>query len=85
MIGIEDAPQTFKYEEYYKILPIISNFHKDKNRIKEGKKVSEKFSYTSNSNSDWLSRIELQEWFENNQDLILNCRQEIEYYKSIFR
>ena len=34
MIGIEDAPHTFEYEEHFKILPAIHNWSKDSNRIK---------------------------------------------------
>ena len=39
MIGIEDAPHTFEYEEHFKILPAIHNWSKDLNRIKNGKAV----------------------------------------------
>ena len=36
MIGQEDSPNTFEYEEYYKILPTINNLNKDIKRIKNG-------------------------------------------------
>ena len=38
MIGIEDSPFTYEYKTFYKILPMINDWHKDKRRIKEGKK-----------------------------------------------
>ncbi len=43
MIGLEDAPHTYEYKEYFKILPAINNWSKDTNRIKDGapsKKIS---------------------------------------------
>ena len=38
MIGIEDAPYTYEYPDYYKILPQINSWDKDRKRIKNGKK-----------------------------------------------
>ena len=59
MIGTEDAPNTYEYNEYFKILPAIHNWSNDPKRIKDGKKVNENFLYSSNSNSDWMSTKEL--------------------------
>ena len=39
MIGVEDAPHTFEYDEHFKILPAIHNWSKDPKRIKDGKRV----------------------------------------------
>ena len=36
MIGSEDAPYTYEYDEYYKILPVINGWWQDPDRIKEG-------------------------------------------------
>lgn len=66
MIGVEDAPYTFEYEEYFKILPSINNWASDENRIKDGSPVSEDFSYTSENNHEWMDEIELKEWIANN-------------------
>ena len=66
MIGIEDAPYTFEYQNYYKILPQINNWDKDKKRIKSGLKVKEDFIYSSNTNKFWMTPKELIEWFELN-------------------
>ena len=62
MIGSEDAPYTFEYKEYFKILPMINELYTDKNRIMDGKKVPDDFSYASNTNKDWMSICELKEW-----------------------
>ena len=55
MIGEEDAPHTYEYPEYYKILPMINNWSSDPNRIKDGVKVPEGFVYNSSNNSEWMS------------------------------
>ena len=64
MIGEEDAAQTIEYEEYYKVLPMIYNWHNDLERIKNGIKVSEGFSYNSGTNKSWMSVDELRSWIE---------------------
>ena len=38
MIGEDDAAYTYEYDDYYKILPAINDWHLDKQRIKRGKK-----------------------------------------------
>ena len=67
MIGSEDAPHTYEYEGYFKILPAINNWSKDQQRIGDGQKVSERFSYTSDNNSEWMSPKELAEWISTNK------------------
>ena len=62
MIGVEDALFTFEYDDYYKILPMLNNFHIDKERIGNGEKVSDDFSYSSDTNKMWMSISELQQW-----------------------
>ena len=64
MIGEEDAPYTFKYNDHYKILPMIHDFYKDPLRIKNGVRVSEGFSYRSDNNDSWMSVNELHQWIE---------------------
>ena len=67
MIGEEDASYTYEYPEHYKILPAINNWNTDIKRIKDGKKVAEGFSYTSDNNTEWMSNEELQNWLTANQ------------------
>ena len=68
MIGQEDSPFTFEYPDYYKILPAIYNWHKEQSRIKDGIKVREEFSYTSNKNSNWMTKKQLMKWVGQNRD-----------------
>ena len=70
MIGSEDSLYTYEYPDYYKILPAIHKWDRDKNRVKEGKIVPKGFSYTSDNNSEWMKPEELKEWLELNQDKI---------------
>lgn len=67
MIGVEDAPHTFEYDTYYKILPAIHSWSSDPLRIKEGKSVPDDFTYSSDNNSDWMSVDELKAWIETNK------------------
>ena len=66
MIGQEDAPFTYEYEDFYKILPCINGWHRDSNRIKNGKLVATDFEYVSNTNAHWMDREELGSWLEKN-------------------
>ena len=70
MIGLEDAPHTYEYSDYYKILPAIHNWSKDPKRIKNGNLVAPDFTYSSDNNSDWMKISTLQEWIENNRKKI---------------
>jgi UDP-N-acetylglucosamine 4,6-dehydratase len=67
MIGEEDALFTFEYEEHFKILPSINDWYLTKARIKDGKRVDEGFSYRSDTNTDWMSDVELAEWITANR------------------
>lgn len=62
MIGVDDAPYTYEYKDYFKILPAINEWSDDPARIKAGVRVPEGFSYTSDNNKDWMSIPELQDW-----------------------
>ena len=64
MIGLEDAPHTYEYEGHYKILPAIHNWSSDPTRINSGIKVDERFMYTSDNNTEWMSIETLREWIE---------------------
>ena len=64
MIGFEDAPYTYEYEDYFKILPSIITNESNNLRIKDGVKVSEGFSYSSDNNDEWMTRDELQKIFK---------------------
>jgi UDP-N-acetylglucosamine 4,6-dehydratase/5-epimerase len=70
MIGGEDAYYTYEYPEHYKILPAIHQWDKDAHRIKNGRKVPEGFSYTSDNNSEWMTPSQLRIWIDANRQKI---------------
>jgi UDP-N-acetylglucosamine 4,6-dehydratase len=70
MINSEDSNFTYEYSDYYKILPQINNWVKDKKRIKNGIKVPEGFVYNSGNNSEWMTKVDLNNWIQANQDYI---------------
>lgn len=70
MIGFEDAPYTYAYKDYFKILPMIHDWHSDPSRINGGVKVAEDFVYTSGGNEEWMSVNELQKWIDASRNKI---------------
>lgn len=67
MIGFEDAPFTFEYDEHYKILPNIHDWHSSEERVKNGTPVAEDFVYSSENNNFWMSREDLSDWIDTNR------------------
>jgi UDP-N-acetylglucosamine 4,6-dehydratase (inverting) len=67
MIGTEDAPHTYEYTDYYKILPAIHNWSRDASRISDGILVGKDFSYTSDNNKSWMSVDDLRKWIKQNR------------------
>lgn len=70
MIGFEDAPFTFEYEDHYKILPAIHGWNHSKERIKDGVLVPSDFIYSSDRNENWMSAEQLRDWIEKNRHSI---------------
>jgi UDP-N-acetylglucosamine 4,6-dehydratase len=62
MIGEEDSYFTYEYHEHYKILPAIESATGRESRVKDGRKVPDGFSYTSDKNPEWMSIETLQSW-----------------------
>jgi FlaA1/EpsC-like NDP-sugar epimerase len=67
MISPDDAPHTFSYGDYFKILPAIHNWSSDAGRIGDGVPVGEGFDYSSDNNPEWMSVEELQNWITANR------------------
>lgn len=72
MIGVEDAFYTYEYPEHFKILPAIHEWSSDPHRIKDGVRVAEDFSYTSDNNKEWMSIESLQQWIQKNKEKVGN-------------
>ena len=72
MISLEDSYSTYEYSNYYKILPQINDWGVDNLRIKRGKKVKEEFVYSSDSNKEWMTKLQLKKWLDLNKEIIGN-------------
>ena len=70
MISNDDSYSTYEYPNYYKILPQINEWGKDNLRIKGGKKSFEGLVYSSDKNSEWMTKSDLQKWIDINQNYI---------------
>ena len=68
MISTEDSYFTYEYSDHYKILPQINEWGIDTKRIKDGIKVPEGFFYSSDSNSDWMTKVDFKKWIVNNHN-----------------
>lgn len=64
MISSDDAPNTYEYDGYYKILSSLNNWHKDALRIRDGRKVPDSFVYASDTNPDWMPVGNIREWLD---------------------
>lgn len=71
MIGSEDSYFTYEYSNYFKILPQINDWGEDNLRIKDGLKVPENFTYSSNNNPKWMTNSELEKWINKNLNKIV--------------
>ena len=65
MIGTEDE-FTYEYEDYYKILPSINGWANTEERIKG--EAGTRCIYSSETNSDWMTRDTLISWLTDNKD-----------------
>jgi FlaA1/EpsC-like NDP-sugar epimerase len=70
MIGTEDAPYTYEYPDYFKILPAINKWSNDPQRIGKGVKVNNDFTYRSDNNIEWMKISDLKVWLMENADKI---------------
>ena len=62
LISADEANFTYDFDKFYKILSPLNNWDHSVSRIKGGKKVSEGFTYTSDSNDFWLKDQKLDRW-----------------------
>lgn len=62
MVGSEDAPFTYEYDNHFKILPMINNWSSSPDRIKDGRRVADGFIYSSDTNPEWMTQEALADW-----------------------
>ena len=70
MISVDESYNTYEFNDYFKILPVLNKWNLDEMRIKTGKLVPDRFSYTSDKNKKWMSPKNLRSWIEKNKNLL---------------
>jgi UDP-N-acetylglucosamine 4,6-dehydratase (inverting) len=69
MIGVEDAPFTFDFGDHFRIMPSIK-ISSSGPMPDSSRKVKADFVYSSDLNSDWMTRGQLEHWLSINQSQI---------------
>ena len=70
MIGQEDSLTTYDYGDHYRIIPAINEWSRSSAMVGNGKKVREDFSYSSDTNLEWMPTQDLVAWIQENQSKI---------------
>jgi UDP-N-acetylglucosamine 4,6-dehydratase (inverting) len=70
MISVDESYNTYEFNDYFKILPALNKWNLDEMRIKKGKLVPDRFSYTSDKNTKWMSPKNLRSWIEKNKNFL---------------
>ena len=65
MISVEESLYTYEYNEYFKILPQVSDNYK-KYKVSKKNLVRKDFFYRSDTNEMWMKKIDLQKWIKKN-------------------
>ena len=60
MVAVEDAPNTYEYDGHFIIYPQMV-WSERRKAVPTGRKVPEDFSYSSGSNTEWLSVEQIRE------------------------
>ncbi len=68
MIGPEDALNTYDCGEHFVILPQTETPGRPKSSMVESSRVAPGFTYSSDTNSEWMTRLQLTEWLDKNTD-----------------
>ena len=64
LISEEEAVHTYEFRDFYKILSPLNGWSDASNRIRNGTKISEGFSYSSDNNNEWLQGEKLKKWLD---------------------
>jgi len=65
MIAFEDSPRTYDFGDHYRIMPTINTGWES--AAQAGNLVPADFTYSSDSNADWMTIDELKAWVETNR------------------
>lgn len=68
MISAEDSEYTFDFGDYFKIYPDANSVSSQNSLNLTGRRVPQGFTYSSDSNGDWMSPSHLESWLSSNVD-----------------
>lgn len=68
MIGFEDAPNTYDFGDHFRIMPTIELG--GASTTESARLVERGFTYSSDTNSEWMTVGQLSEWVERNRHKI---------------
>jgi len=68
MVSTEDARTTVEYPEYYKILPPFFVRSRNARDLNGCNPCPEGFSYASDTNDQWMTTEELQDWLHQKEE-----------------
>lgn len=71
MVGIEDAASTYEYDNYFKILPTTISEEDRKVVSRGGVLVQPNFLYSSDKNTEWMSKDDLIQFVADNRNKFL--------------
>lgn len=60
MITVEDSLTTYEYDDHYIVFPQIT-WNEKQNFVRDGKRVPDGFSYSSDNNTEWLKEAQIKE------------------------
>lgn len=69
MIGSEDAPYTFDFNDHYRIYP-LATYGEERFEIAASKKIAEDFVYASDTNEQWMTVQQLRSWLSKNGEFL---------------
>ena len=71
MIGIDESNYTYEFKDYFIIIPAIFDKSKYSKILKNSNKVKSNFVYSSDLNTQWLTKNKFKKWLTDylkNQD-----------------
>ena len=74
MIGIDDAPNTYEYDDHFKILSQLNSWEDNKSAIMNGIKVRSDFIYSSDTNTEWMTPGQLNNWIAKNKNMLIGMQ-----------
>ena len=72
MISVEDSQNTWEFENHFRIVTSLSPEKEQSLANDGGVKVPAGFSYSSHTNSEWMSPADLTVWITANQSRMLS-------------